>query len=114
MADQLKIEQVVTFVQESPPETYRLLSISDIKVPSGGYTYGKMTIPANTVDQKIAEDVNIFMMSSSSGVSLKIGSTTATELMALNSFSYDGSKTTIYVSNPSTEDIVINFVTAVL
>lgn len=109
MADQLKLQEAVTFVQQTPPETYRLLDVEKIIIPTG-YSHGKKTIAANTVDEEVATDVNIFVLSSTVGVTLKIGNTTAPSSTNVTKFSYRGAKTSFFISNSGTEDISVTFV----
>jgi len=92
MADQFKIQEAITFVQQTPPETYRLMDVTIVDIPLA-YEHGKVVVPKGTVESlKIAEDVNIFIMNCTVGVSLKIGSTTAPDLINITHFSYKGNK----------------------
>lgn len=113
MADQYKIQEAVTFIQQTPPETYRLMDVTIIDTPAA-YEHGKVNGEAGVVDLKVAEDVNIFIMNCAVGVSLKFGSTTNPSLTNVTHFSYKGAKTSFWVSNSETEDILISYSTCAL
>jgi len=113
MSDQFKLQEAVTFIQQTPPETYRLMDITIVDIPVA-YEHGKVLAASNVVDLKIAEDVNIFIMHCATGVSLKIGEMTNPTLLNVTQFSYKGNKTTFYVSNEGTEDITISYATCKL
>lgn len=111
MADIYKIQTAVTFTQQTPMETFRLMD-AIVQVSPTSYQHGKVTIPANTADVLIADDVNIFVMFSSSGLILKVNSTTSPAMNNITHFSYNGAKTSFYVSNSGTEDISLTFSSA--
>lgn len=113
MADQFRIQEAVTFVQATPPETFRLMDVTINNLPVA-YEHGKVLAVASVIDLKVAEEVNIFIMNCATGVSLKLGATTNPALTNVTHFSYKGSKTTIYVSNEETEDISITYATCSL
>lgn len=113
MADQFKLQEAITFIQQTPPETYRLMDVMIIDIPTA-YEHGKVLAEAAVIDLKVAEDVNIFVLNCATGVSLKIGNTTNPELSNVTQFSYKGNKTTFYVSNSGTEDILISYATCSL
>jgi hypothetical protein len=108
MADQFKIQEAITFTQQTPPETFRLMDIT-IQVIPASYEHGKITAEAEVVNLQVAKDANIFVMNCSTGVTLKVGGTTNPEITNVTHFSYQGSKTDFYVSNPETEDVSISF-----
>ena len=109
MSDQLKIQEAVTFVQQTPPESYRLLDITIVDIPAA-YKHGKVVAAAAVIDQKITEDTNIFTMSCAVGITLKVGGTTSPSMTNLTYFSYKGAKTSFWISNPGTEDVPIDYV----
>lgn len=111
MADIFKIQEAITFTQQTPPETFRLMDIT-IQVTPSSYEHGKITAVAETTDVLVAENVNIFVMNCSTGVTLKIGGTTNPEISNVTHFSYYGAKTDFYISNSSTEDIPVTFSSA--
>ena len=113
MADQFRIQEAVTFVQATPPETFRLMDVTINNLPVA-YEHGKVLAVAAVVDLKVAEDVNIFIMYCESGVSVKLGSTTNPALTNVTHFSYKGNKTSVWVSNTGTEDISISYSTCSL
>jgi len=113
MSDLFKIQEAITFTQQTPPETFRLMDITISNIPLG-YEHGKVAAIAAVVDLKVAEDVNIFIMNCATGLSVKFGSTTAAALTNVTHLSYKGAKTTIYVSNTGTEDIDISYATCTL
>jgi hypothetical protein len=113
MADTFKIQEAITFVQQTPPETYRLMDVTINNIPTA-YNHGKILIEAEVADQLIATQVNIFVMNCAVGVSVKIGGTTETELLNITHFSYKGSKVDIYMSNPETEDTTVTFATCTI
>lgn len=113
MANQFKVQEAITFTQQTPPETFRLMDVT-IQVTPVAYEHGMVIATAAVIDLKIAEEVNIFTMNCDTGVSIKIGSTTASPLTGVTHFSYKGSKTSIWVSNTETEDISITFATATI
>lgn len=113
MTDQFKIQEAITFIQQTPPETYRLMDVTIVDVPLA-YEHGKVVVEPSVVDLKITEDVNIFVMNCATGVSLKAGATTASALANVMHFSYKGSKLSFYVSNPSTEAVTISYTTCSL
>lgn len=110
MADQFRMQEAITFVQASPPETFRLMDVTINNLPVA-YEHGKVLAEAEVVDLKVAEEVNVFTMNCATGVSVKFGNTTVDALENVTFISYQGSKTTIYISNGGTEDIVINYAT---
>ena len=113
MANQFRVQEAITFTQQTPPETFRLMDIT-IQVIPNAYEHGMIIAAAEVIDLKVAEEVNIFTMSCPTGVDVKVGSLTAPVLSSVTYFSYKGSKTTIWVSNSTTEDISITFATATI
>lgn len=113
MSDQFRIQEAITFVQQTPPETFRLMDVTINNIPVA-YEHGKVSAVAAVVDLKVAEEVNIFVMNCETGVSLKLGATTNPALTNVTHFSYKGAKTTVYISNPGTEDISIQYSTCSL
>jgi hypothetical protein len=111
MANQFKIQEAITFTQQTPPETFRLMDIT-IQVTPVAYEHGMVIATAETTDILVADEVNIFTMNCATGVSLKVGSTTNPSMSNVTFFSYQGSKTSFYVSNAGTEDITISFATS--
>ena len=111
--DQFRIQEAITFCQQTPPETFRLMDVTINNLPTA-YTHGKVLAEAAVIDLKVAEDVNIFIMNCDTGVSVKLGSTTAAALDNVTHFSYKGNKTTVYVTNGGTEDISISYATCSL
>ncbi len=113
MADQFRIQEAITFVQATPPETFRLMDITINNLPIA-YEHGKVLVPAASIDLKVAEEVNIFILNCNNGVSLKFGNTTNPAITNVTHFSYKGNKTTIYISNTGTEDISVSYATCSL
>ncbi len=113
MADQFKIQEAVTFVQATPPETFRLMDVTIDNIPVA-YEHGKVLATAAVIDLKVAEEVNIFIMNCATGVSVKVGGTTNPALSNVTHFSYKGNKTSIWVSNSGTEDVSISYATCSL
>ncbi len=113
MADQFRIQEAITFVQQTPPETFRLMDVTINNLPLA-YGHGKVVVEAETVDLKIVDDVNIFIMHCDTGVSVKFGSSTNAAIENVTHLSYKGNKTSIYISNPGTEDIAVSFATCSL
>jgi hypothetical protein len=113
MSDQFRIQEAITFVQATPPETFRLMDSTINNLPIA-YEHGKVLAIAAVVDLKVAEEVNIFVMNCDSGVSVKLGATTNPALSNVTHFSYKGNKTTIFVSNIGTEYISISYATCSL
>jgi len=110
MADQFRIQEAVTFVQTTPPETFRLMDLTINNLPVT-YSHGKVLAEASVTDLKVADEVNIFIMFCETGVSLKFGSTTNAAMSNVTHFSYKGAKTSFWVSNSETEDISITVAT---
>ncbi len=113
MADLFKIQEAITFSQQTPPETFRLMDVTIDNIPLS-YENGKVLIVAATVDQLVAEQVNIFVMNCDSGVTLKVGGSTNPAISNVTHFSYKGNKTDFYISNAGTEDIAVKFCTCSL
>lgn len=113
MSDQFRIQEAITFVQQTPPESFRLMDTTINNIPLA-YEHGKVLAEAEVVDQKVAEDVNIFVMNCDLGVTVKLGTTTDTALTNVTHLSYKGSKTSVFVSNSGTEDISIHYATCSL
>lgn len=113
MADQFRVQGAITFVQQTPPETFRLMDVT-INNIAVAYEHGKLLAVSSATDLKIAEDVNVFVMNCNTGVSVKFGTTTNPALENVTHLSYKGSKTTVYVTNNETEDISINYATCSL
>ena len=111
MANQFKIQEAVTFSQQTPPESFRLMDVT-IQVIPAAYEHGMVIATNGIVDQEIASDVNIFVLDCATGVTLKIGNTTSPPMTNVTHFCYQGAKTDFYVSNPGTEDIPVSFATA--
>lgn len=113
MSDQFRIQEAITFVQQTPPETFRLMDVTINNIPLA-YEHGKVLAEAGVIDLKVAEEVNIFVMNCDTGVTVKFGSTTAAALLNVTHLSYKGNKTTIYISNPGTEDVSVQYSTCSL
>jgi hypothetical protein len=113
MSDQFRIQEAITFVQQTPPETFRLMDVTIENLPAG-YEHGKVTIAAETTDQQVADQVNIFTMYSETAVSVKFGATTNPALTGVTHLSYKGSKTDIFISNAETEAVSIKYATCVI
>jgi hypothetical protein len=113
MADQFKIQEAITFVQQTPPETFRLMDVTIENLPDG-YEHGKVTIPAETTDMQVADQVNIFVMYSTTAVTVKLGTSVSTALTGVTHLSYKGSKTDVFISNAETEDISIKYATCTI
>lgn len=113
MSDQFRIQEAITFVQQTPPETFRLMDVTINNIPVA-YEHGKVSATAGVIDLKVAEEVNIFIMDCATGVSIKLGATTNPALSNVTHFSYKGNKTTVYISNSGTEDITVNYATCSL
>lgn len=113
MSDQFRVQEAITFVQQTPPETFRLMDVTIDNLPAA-YEHGKVLATAAVADLKVAEEVNIFVMNCNTGVSVKLGATTNPALSNVTHLSYKGNKTTVYVSNTGTEDISINYATCSL
>lgn len=113
MSDQFRIQEAITFIQQTPPETFRLMDVTINNLPVA-YEHGKVLATAGVVDLKVAEEVNIFVMNCDTGVSVKLGATTNPALSNVTHLSYKGNKTTVYVSNTGTEDISISYATCSL
>ena len=113
MADQFKIQEAITFVQQTPPETFRLMDVTIDNIPIA-YEHGKVLAVAAVIDLKVAEEVNIFIMNCATGVSVKVGGTTNPALSNVTHFSYKGNKTSIWVSNSGTEDVSVSYATCSL
>ena len=111
MADQLKIQTVVTLARETPAETLKFYDKTLIQTPDS-HERGEITLAAATVDRAIATDVNIFCFSCDTPVSLKIGSDTATALTGIKNFSYSGSTTSFFISNSETTTARLYFVSS--
>jgi hypothetical protein len=110
MADQLRIQEAITFIQQTPPETFRLMDVTINTLPTG-YEHGKVTVEAATVDLEIVTDVNIFVMNCETGLDIKFGSSTNPAIENVTHLSYKGDKTTIFASNAGTEDISVSYAT---
>lgn len=110
MADQFRIQEAITFVQQTPPETFRLMDVTINNLPVT-YSHGKALAEAAVVDLKVADEVNIFVMNCETGVSLKVGSTTSTAMTNVTHFSYKGAKTSFWISNSGTEDVTVTMAT---
>ncbi|MDD4081863.1 MAG: hypothetical protein PHD05_00615 [Sphaerochaetaceae bacterium] len=110
MADQLRIQEAITFIQQTPPETFRLMDVTINTLPTG-YEHGKVTVEAATTDLEIATDVNIFVMSCETGIDIKLGSSVSPAIENVTHFSYKGDKTSVFATNSGTEDISVAYAT---
>jgi len=113
MSDTFRIQEAITFVQQTPPETYRLLDVTINNIPVA-YNNGKVLLAAATTDLKVADEVNIFILNCSTGVTLKVGASTNPAIENVTHFSYKGAKTDFYLSNTETEDITVSIATCSL
>lgn len=108
MADSVQFAVSVTFTDGDLQQTKRLMDETDAHEPVS-HESGEANIPAQTSDLEIATNVNLFSMKADSAISLKIGNTTNPEHTNMNAFVYDGSPTSIFVSNPGTESIKMRY-----
>lgn len=110
MADTLNIIETVIFNQQTPPQSFRLLDAELSNIPVS-YSHGKITIPAGTENYIIGLDSNICILRcAASTFTVKVGNTTNPAMTLMKLFNYYGSKTNFYVSNPLTEDIILDTV----
>ncbi len=71
---------------------------------------GKITIPANTLDYPIAVAMNMMHLFCKDGeFAVKIGNTTDVEHVQMRMFTYDGELKDFFISNKSTDDIVVEY-----
>lgn len=113
MADILKISQSVILTEEEINKTSRFLDDSICHTPITHET-GKATIPPGTTDLELASNVNLctIILKDGKPCTVKVGDTTATPFTNVRLFSYDASPSTIFISNPDTEPVKIEYVTA--
>lgn len=110
MSDTFRIQEAITFVQQTPPETFRLMDVTINNIPTA-YEHGKVLIASEAIDQEVATDVNIFIMTCATGLTLKVGDSTAPAIDNVTHFSYKGNKTSFFMSNAGTEDITVTYAT---
>ncbi len=113
MADILKCQSAVTFTRETPAETVRLIDKYTQQEPTS-FQQGEVTVAPSTVDLEIATDANVFyLFTDDNPVSLKVDNTTATEMTNMRAFSYNGSATNVFISNPdAAESVKVYFISA--
>lgn len=111
MADQLKLTIASTFVQENPPQSFQLLPPIPFSYTPSSYNHGSQHINPDTIDYQLADNVNLIVLTCVSNFEIKLG-TTANTPLTTKVFAYNGNSTDVFISNPGTNPISINFVTA--
>lgn len=111
MADNLKTSISVIYTEGQDNKQTRFMDETVSHTPISYYN-GKATIPGGQKNFELASSVNMICLYSTSHFNIKIGDTTAPELSNMRVFVYDGDTTTIFVSNISTDPVVIRVVTA--
>lgn len=114
MADNLKFGMSITLSETDVNKSSRFL---DTAVEHSPITYekGKITISGETTDKQIAGDVNFccIVLKEGKPFSYKIGAdTTSQEFVNTRVICYDAATANVYVSNPDTDPIQIEFVSA--
>ncbi|MEM3452019.1 MAG: hypothetical protein QW835_00130 [Candidatus Hadarchaeum sp.] len=112
MADQLKLVFSTHYLQENPPQSFLLTSPTPFSYAPNSFSHGVRHINAGVSDLKIAENCNIVILTSSSVFEVKIGDGSVPKRVKI--FCYDGEPVDVYVSNPNSQPIDINLVTAVV
>ena len=110
MADIIRVQTSVTYIQETPPASKQLLNTLQDQIPES-YNSGIQRLDANVADYQLAINVNLVVLSCESNFEVKIGSTT-NQALTTKSFMYNGAVTNIYISNPGTEPIDVSYVTS--
>ncbi len=111
MTDNIKTSLSVIYTEDSINKQSRFMDDTITHVPIS-YEHGKTSIPGKAINFELATSVNLICLSSVSQFNIKLGNTTDPELTNLRMFVYDGDTTNLFVSNTSTDPIVIKVVTA--
>ncbi len=110
MADIVRVQTSVTYIQESPPMNQQLLTSVQDQIPES-YNSGVQRIDANTTDYQLASNVNLVVLNSDDLFDVKLSSTT-NQALRTKSFMYNGAITNVFVSNTGTDPIDISYVTS--
>ncbi len=110
MADQVRVQTSVSFIQESPPATIQLMNTIQDTIPES-HNHGVQNLNATTTDYQLATNINVCVLNCSNTFEVKVGSTTAPALTT-KSFMYNGAIVDIFISNTTTEPINIEYMTS--
>ena len=110
MADIIRVQTSVSYIQETPLANNQLLNTVQDQIPES-YNHGVQRIEANTTDYKLASNINLVVLNCSSNFDVKLGSTTNPALTT-KSFMYNGSIADVFITNSGTEPIDITYVTS--
>lgn len=111
MSNIIKSNFSVNYIEEELNKTTRFFDTSISHEPLS-YEHGEVTLPGNTTEHELISNVNLFHILSESPVTIKIGDTTAPSYTNMRQLSYDGSLTTVFISNENTDPVKVQFVSA--
>ena len=110
MADQIRVQTSVSYIQETPPANNQLLNVIQTQLHES-YNHGIQRLGPNIIDYQLAINSNLIVLNCEVDFVVKIGSTTNNS-MTTKSFMYNGEVTDLYVSNPTTNPIDISYMTS--
>jgi hypothetical protein len=110
MADIVRVQTSVTYIQETPPANNQLLNTVQDQIPES-YNHGAQRIDASITDYQLASNVNLIVLNCSSNFDVKVGATTNPALTT-KSFMYNGAAVDVFITNSGTEPIDISYVTS--
>lgn len=111
MAEQLKSSFSVSYIEEEINKTTRFLDSSIYHEPVS-YNHGEATLPGGMANHELVTNVNLVHVIAESPISIKLGDSTNPEHLNMRQLSYDGESTAIFVSNPSTDPVKVQYVSA--
>ncbi len=111
MPDSIKLATSITYTEPALNRTTRFLDEAISHVPIS-YNQGEANIPGNTQDHELVHNVNMICLFSDKPVTIKVKDTTATQMMNMTVFTYNGDSTSIFITNDGIDAAKIRFVSA--
>ncbi len=110
MADQIRVQTSVSYIQETPPANSQLLNTVQTQLHES-YNHGVQRLGPNIIDYQLSINVNLIVLNCETDFVVKLGSTTNPEIVT-KSFMYNGAVTNLYISNPTSNPIEIKYMTS--
>ncbi len=110
MADQIRVQTSVSYIQETPPSNTQLLNTIQTQLHES-YNHGVQRLGPNIIDYQLSINVNMVVLNCDTDFVVKLGSTTNPQIVT-KSFMYNGEVTDVYLSNPTTNPIEIQYMSS--
>ncbi len=110
MADQIRVQTSVSYIQETPPSNSQLLNTVQTQLHES-YNTGNQRLGPNVIDYQLAINVNLIVLSCDTDFVVKLDSTTNPQIVT-KSFMYNGAVTNLYISNPTSNPLDIEYMTS--